>query len=96
LVSKEKTPAGFVTSNHLFAEKGFRRGVVRVYGFEDPVKQNAAVMVTAERLSREIPDDFFFLPQRVESLDSSQLWAGLVASQAVQSQKVRQALLGSA
>ena len=91
LISGETTPAGFVTGDPVLAEIGYRKGLLRVFGFSDPLQQNAAVLLTADQLSKQLPDGMFFLPQRVDQLDPEHHWTELVAAL-----EARQAFLAAA
>jgi hypothetical protein len=78
LIDREQIPTGFVSEDPALTEMRHRKNLLRIYGFSNPIHQNAAVIFTAELLSKSIPDSAFFLPQTVNQLDPDHRFNDLV------------------
>ena len=86
-----KTPSGFVSEDPVMAEIGYRPNLVRVAGSQKSILQNATALLVAERLSKELTMDMFYLVQNQEDIAPETVWTGLV-----ESLKRREAFLASA
>jgi len=60
--------AAFVTDNNDLAEESARHGLLRVVSVKEPLLQNTAVILSAEKLLKQIPDGDFYRVLTLEDL----------------------------
>jgi len=79
LMKQNDSPAAFISEDAELLRKAGYPKLLRIAGSSDLIRQNATVILAADRLLKDVPVQFLMQPQTAESLDQENVFGELVS-----------------